>query len=193
MIRLATIVAGVLVAAAPHAAAQGFDGYISATVDVFPAVRQESGARSAFSELRARLFAERTLDIGEHWRVTLAGFAEGLVADRGRPDTVTDLAIEAQEAHLEGRWPHADLRSRLEPHRLGPPRRGATDRRHQPVGPDPVLLRGPHLRPAAPCRWFVRGGLPSDRLPIEGVYVPWFRRARFDELDDESSAFNLSP
>ena len=42
--------------------------------------------------------------------------------------------------------------------------------------------------PLARVRW-----LPSDRFNIEGLYVPWFRRARFDELDDDTSAFNLSP
>jgi hypothetical protein len=192
VIRLATIVAGMLVAAAPHAAAQGLDGYISLTGDAFPAVRQESGPRSAFSELRARLFAERALDLGEHWRVTLAGFAEGLVADRGRPDTITDLAIEAQEAYLEGRWPHADLRVGLSRVVWG---------RLDEVQPTDVInaldltrffFEGrSEARRAVPivrARW-----LPTERLAVEGVYVPWFRRGRFDELDDESSAFNLTP
>jgi hypothetical protein len=31
----------------------------------------------------------------------------------------------------------------------------------------------------------------SDALSIEGVYVPFFRRGRFDQLDEETSPFNL--
>ena len=39
---------------------------------------------------------------------------------------------------------------------------------------------------------FVRGRvMPSERLTIEGVVVPVFRRGTFDELDEPTSPFNL--
>jgi hypothetical protein len=33
----------------------------------------------------------------------------------------------------------------------------------------------------------------NDKASIEGIYVPWFRRGRFDRLDEPSSPFNLAP
>jgi hypothetical protein len=33
--------------------------------------------------------------------------------------------------------------------------------------------------------------LPSDRFTLEGIYVPFFRRGRYDQLDEPTSPFNL--
>jgi hypothetical protein len=33
--------------------------------------------------------------------------------------------------------------------------------------------------------------LPSDRFTLEGIYVPFFRRGRYDQLDEATSPFNL--
>ena len=37
-------------------------------------------------------------------------------------------------------------------------------------------------------RWYF-----ADDVSVEGVYVPFFRRARFDQLDEPSSPFNIVP
>ena len=175
--------------AAP-AAAQGLDGYASLTVDSFPAAALESGERHAINELRAKIFAERTFEFGDNLRLMAAGIVEGLVADRG--DTVKDATLQPHELHVEGRWQHADVRIGMTRIAWG---------RLDEVQPTDVVnpldltrfffegrSEARRAMPLARVRW-----LPSDRFNIEGLYVPWFRRARFDELDDETSAFNLSP
>jgi hypothetical protein len=35
--------------------------------------------------------------------------------------------------------------------------------------------------------------VPTDRLNLEGIYVPFFRRGRFDQLDEATSPFNVAP
>ena len=175
---------------ATQAAAQGIDGYASLTVDSFPAARQESGERHAITELRAKLFAERTLEFGDHFRLTAAGIVEGLAAHRG--ESVAAATVQPHELHVEARWLHADVRVGMTRIAWG---------RLDEVQPTDVVnpldltrfffegrSEARRAMPLARVRW-----LPSDRFNIEGLYVPWFRRARFDELDDETSAFNLSP
>ena len=76
--------------------------------------------------------------------------------------------------------------------RLGTPRRAAADRCHQSARRVAVLLRRPQR--GAACRWrsFARGVFAGDELTLEGVYVPIFRRGRFDQLDEPTSPFNLA-
>jgi hypothetical protein len=189
---VAAVAAGLLVASARSAAAQSVDGYVSLTGDVFPSVRQEQGTQTAFAELRAKLFSEYARDLGDRWKLTLAGVAEGLVAERGRPEIVRDAVLQPVEAHLEARWLRADLRlgvSRIVWGRLDEIQ--PTDVVN-PLDLTRFFFEGrSEARRAVPlvrARW-----LPADSLSLEAIYVPWFRRGRFDELDDETSAFNLTP
>jgi hypothetical protein len=168
--------------AAAGADAQQLDGYASLMIDAVP----DEGA----TEARARLFAERRFAVGEVVRITVAGFAEGLIADRGEPDVTTAALLRPQEVHIELLGEHADLRvgwTRVVWGRLD---------EFQPTDV---------VNPLDVTRFFLEGRnearmpvgmvrarlLPSDRFTLEGIYVPFFRRGRYDQLDEATSPFNL--
>jgi hypothetical protein len=180
MTRLTLIVA--LIAAAPAlAAAQEVDGYVAAMADVLP--------NEDASELRLRLFAEHRADAGEHIRVTAAAFVEGLLARR-HSSAVSDALIRPQELHVEFAWPQADLRVGLSRIVWG---------RLDEFQPTDVV------NPLDLTRFFFEGRnegrlpvallrarlLPSENFTFEAVYVPFFRRGRFDQVDESTSPFNL--
>lgn len=184
-------VAVVVLAAGGRLSAQGVDGYVSIMGDVLPAVMVQ-GTERGVAELRARLFAERRVDVGERFRFTAAGFAEGLIADRQQGAVTTGGIIRPQELHLEAVWAKADLRvgiSRIVWGRLD------------------EFLPTDVVNPQDLARFFLEGRsegrmpvgmvrarlLPSDRFAVEAIYVPVFRRGRFDQLDEDTSPFNVSP
>jgi hypothetical protein len=166
--------------AAP-ARAQSFDGYVSVLVDHI----------AEATELRSRVFADYRHDLGERVRFTIAGFAEGLVADRGESNATRAAILRPQELNLEARWQHADVRigfsrvvwGRLDeflPTDVVNPQdltrfflEGRTEGR-MPVG----MIR---------ARW-----LPSDLFSLEAIYVPVFRRGRFDQLAEDTAPFNIT-
>jgi hypothetical protein len=166
--------------AAP-ARAQSFDGYVSVLVDHI----------AEATELRSRVFADYRHDLGERVRFTIAGFAEGLVADRGESNPTRAAILRPQELNLEARWQHADVRigfsrvvwGRLDeflPTDVVNPQdltrfflEGRTEGR-MPVG----MIR---------ARW-----LPSDLFSLEAIYVPVFRRGRFDQLAEDTAPFNIT-
>jgi Protein of unknown function (DUF1302) len=161
--------------------AQAPTGSVSAFVDHFP-------NRDA-TELRARIFAEEKADAGPRLRVTASGFVEGLLADRG--GKVTDAIVEPQDVSLTVRGKRAELMAGL-----GRVVWGRLDELQPTDVVNPLDLsrfffegRG-EARLAVPL---VRGTLfASDKASVEAVYVPFFRRARFDRLDEPSSPFNLT-
>jgi hypothetical protein len=157
-------------------------GHVSAFADYFP-------NRDDTTELRVRLFAEEKLEPAPWIRVTLSGFAEGLLADRtGR---VTDAIARVHDGHVELTWRKLDLL-------LGSAR--IVWGRLDELQPTDVI------NPLDVSRFFFEGRSEA-RLPvvlararvgltesaaIEGVYVPFFRRGRFDQLDEPTSPFNLA-
>jgi hypothetical protein len=189
--RPAAAVAGVLlsIAASPVTAqAQAIErpsGHVSVTGDWFP-------NRSDAAELRSRLFAEQTVTVTDGLRFTLSGFAEGLLARRpGTSDPSSAAAIfRGQEATAELRLGKVDLYAgygrvvwgkldELQPTDVVNPIdlsrfffEGRTEAR-LPV----TLVRG---------RWYF-----TEDVSIEAVYVPVFRRGRFDQLDEPTSPFNI--
>jgi hypothetical protein len=172
----AAILAGLLAQAQPPT------GLVSAFVDRVP-------NRDA-TELRARVFAEEKADAGSHVRIALAGYVEGLVADRS--GGVTDAILEPQEATLTVRGRHAELTLGL-----GRVVWGRLDELQPTDVVNPLDVsrfffegRG-EARLAVPL---VRGRLfAGDRASVEAVYVPFFRRGRFDRLDEPTSPFNIAP
>jgi hypothetical protein len=174
------------------ASAQGVDGYVSATVDVFPHVQFIGSEERTTTEFRARVFLERRFDVSERIRFTAAGFADGLIANRVNNQTTRDAIVRAQELHVEFAWAKADLRIGLsrvvwgkldefQPTDVVNPQdltrfffEGRSEGR-MPVG----MVRG---------RW-----LPSDRFTLEGVYVPYYRRGSFDQLDEPTAPLNFVP
>jgi len=176
--------------AQPSAAQERPTGYISTFVDFFP-------NRGDAVELRARVFAEQKAAPSDRVRLTLSGFAEGLVARRpGHPavrrgDSVRDAIASLQDASVEVTMGRVDLLAGFTRVAWG---------RLDELQPTDVIT------PLDVSRFFFEGRsearLPvalvrgrlfiTDDAALEAVYVPAFRRGRFDRLDEPTSPFNLA-
>ena len=180
----------VLLCVAAAEARQRPSGHVSAFADYFP-------NREGTTELRVRLFAEEKLEPDPRIRITLSGFAEGLLARRPtgpEPETtgrVTDAIARVHDAYVELTWRKVDFlvgNARIVWGRL------------DELQPTDVI------NPLDVSRFFFEGRsearLPvvlvrarvslSEDAAIEGVYVPFFRRGRFDQLDEPTSPFNIA-
>lgn len=157
-------------------------GYVSVFVDRLP--NRDS------SELRARGFAETKVDAGPHVRLTASGFAEGLLADRG--GRISDAIAEPQELNVAFHAKRFDLSAGM-----GRVVWGRLDE----IQPTDVI------NPIDVSRFFFEGrsearlSVPlvharlyaGDKASLEAIYVPFFRRGRFDRLAGRSSPFSLEP
>jgi hypothetical protein len=157
-------------------------GYVSLFFDHLP-------NRDAI-ELRARGFAEEKVEAGPHLRLAASGFVEGLLADRG--GRVTDAIAEPQELTAEFHAARFDVMAGF-----GRIVWGRLDELQptdviNPVDISRFFFEGrSEARLAVPL---VRGRIfAGDKASLEGVYVPLFRRGRFDRLDEETSPFNIAP
>jgi hypothetical protein len=142
------------------------------------------------TELRARVFAQEKLDLGDSARVVASGFAEGLVADRS--GSTTDAVAEPQDLTIEYRGKRLSL--------LAGNARVVWGRLDE-LQPTDVV------NPLDISRFFFEGrgearlALPlvqaklfaGEKATLEGIYVPWFRRGRFDRLDEPTSPFDVTP
>jgi hypothetical protein len=188
----ALLVAVVMIVSTAPAFAQtsSTSGSVTIAGDLFP-------NRDNTTELRSRVFVEELLDPSPQVRLTLSGFAEGLVARRPTTDTprgeqVNAAAAGVLDASVTWKTKHADLLAGFARMSWG---------RLDELQPTDVV------NPLDASRFFfesrsearlpvglvrVRAYL-SDNTTIEGVYVPFFRRGRFDQLDEPTSPFNLEP
>jgi hypothetical protein len=129
----------------------------------------------------------------ERVRFTFSGAADGLLRDfRLKPEATTAAKVRAEEIVSELRFGRLDLYAgygrvvwgrldELQPTDVINPldvSRFFFEGRSEARLPVTVVR----------ARWFL-----SDDLSLEGVYVPLFRRGRFDRLEEESSPFNLVP
>ena len=176
---MAVAVTGVAV---PAFAQPAPTGYVSVLLDHLP-------NRDA-TEVRTRGFAEGTIDAGPHVRLTASGFVEGLLADRG--GQVTAAIAEPQELSVAVHAKRFTLTAGL-----GRVVWGRLDE----LQPTDVI------NPIDVSRFFFEGrsearlAVPlvhatfyaGNRGSIEAIYVPFFRRGRFDRLAERSSPFNLAP
>jgi hypothetical protein len=187
-LRLAAALSLALVChAAPASAQPAPKGYVSLFGDFFP-------NREDTTELRARIFAEEKIEPSPAIRLTVSGFAEGLVArrpDRDRSFTETDGILKVHDANVELLGARADVLAGYARVTWG---------KLDEIQPTDVV------NPLDVSRFFfegrsearlpvllVRGRIhPSERLSIEGLYVPDFRRGRFDQLAEPTSPFNLA-
>ena len=184
------VVAAALAFVCPGAArAQVPTGYVSLFGDYFP--NQQDTV-----ELRARLFVEQKLEPSPRIRLTASGSVEGLVARRPVAGTasgtqsVSDGIARVQDANVELFGSRLDI--------LAGYARIAWGKLDE-IQPTDVI------NPLDVSRFFFEGRsearLPmllararvhlSDRVTVEGVYLPDFRRGRFDQLDELTSPFNL--
>jgi hypothetical protein len=167
-------------------------GYVSLFGDYIP-------NRSDTVELRSRLFAEQTFEPSEAVRLTLSGFAEALVARRPVPTvdgtvrsgSVTDGILKAHDANVEILGRKADVLAGYARVVWG---------KLDEIQPTDVI------NPLDVSRFFfegrsearlpvlmIRGRLhPNEHISVEGIYVPDFRRGRFDQLDEDTSPFNIT-
>lgn len=176
------IAALALAASAPPAYAQRgtVDGHVSIGVDHLPNLDDAT-------ELRARLFVERSWSSGP-WRLRGAALAEALAADRD--GARRDGHLQIREATVAWAGEVFELRAGL-----GTIVWGRLDEVQptdviNPLDASKYLLEGrsearlpvAHAR----VRWFA-----GERATLEGVWVPFFTRGRYDVLDEASSPFNL--
>jgi hypothetical protein len=179
----------VLVAAATASSQPLPTGHVSTLVDFLP-------NRSEVTELRARVFAEEKLQPTGGLTITASAFVEAL-AGRRLPDPATrdrDVVtgiVRVNEASVQYGGEKADLLAgfsrvvwgrldELQPTDVVNPLdvtrfffEGRTEAR-MPV----ALIRG---------RVFI-----GERASFEAVYVPVFRQGRFDQLDEDTSPFNIA-
>ncbi|MBA2303218.1 MAG: RND family transporter, partial [Acidobacteria bacterium] len=183
-------------------------GNVSAFVDWFPNAAPSTSTPGAgpdtgsptrntgAQELRARLFVEQKIHPSTASEVVVSGFVEGLLARRvvdqiGR-DTVTDAIARVHEATASLRLGRFEL--------YGGYGRIVWGRLDE-LQPTDVI------NPLDVSRFFFEGRsearLPvavirgrfyfTDDVSVEGVYVPVFRRGRFDQQTEPSSPFNIAP
>jgi hypothetical protein len=170
------------------------DGHVSIGADYLPNVGDTL-------EMRARLFVERKVDAGPNVRFSFSGWAEGLVADRAdsfRPSlpdrvgssVVRDAVARPHEAYVDIRTGSIDLRAGLSNVVWGRLDEVPPSDVINPLDISRYLFEGRNEArlpvPLVRARW-----AGSEALTVEGVWVPLFRRGRFDFLDEDSSPFNL--
>ena len=187
------LAAAMAVAGALPASAQ-VDGHVSVMVDVLPDLADTPGAQTT-SELRTRVFVERRQDVGEHLRLNLSGYVDALVADRfvnGASATETDANVRPGDLYAEFTAARFDLRagySRIVWGRLD---------EFQPTDVvNPIDLTRFLLEGRSEARLpvaLVRGrAFLSGSSTLEAIVAPVFRASEFDQLDEETSPFNLAP
>lgn len=163
-------------------------GAVTVTADSFP-------NRGATGELRARILAEEVLNPTPSLLITFSGYADGLLARRAilpapSHKSIGDAVLRVLDASVDYRASRFDV--------LAGFTRVAWGRLDQLQPTDVVNpldvsrfffeSRGEARLPVPLVR--IRGHL-SDDASIEGVYVPFFRRGRFDQLDESTSPFNI--
>jgi hypothetical protein len=179
----------ILVCAVAAASAQPRPtGHVSVFADYVP-------NRADTVEARVRLFAEELVEVSPQLRIVASGFAEGLLARRpvtgvDERSPVRDAVIRVQDAYLDWTAARLDLRAGFARVAWG---------RLDEIQPTDVI------NPIDVSRFFFEGRsearLPvalirarlflSEATTLEGVYVPVFRRGRFDQLEERSSPFSI--
>jgi hypothetical protein len=166
-------------------------GSVSVLFDYLP-------ERDHTAELRSRLYAEKQFELPPHLRIMLSGFAEGLFARREAPPPAGTSGRRAADAILELDDAYVVFTTRRLDILVG----HATTvwGRLDELQPTDVV------NPLDASRFFFEGRgearLPvgmlrarvflSEHATLEGVFVPVFRRGRFDRLEESTSPFNLA-
>ena len=185
------VLAFVLPLLTPLQSAAQIDGSVSVLFDMLPDVSDRAGAQ-AVGEVRARVFAERRLEIGENLRVHLSAYADGLVRRGGEAvsATTTEAILRPGDLYVELTRSRFDVRagmSRLVWGRLDELQ--PTDVVN-PIDLTRFMLEGRNEArlPVALLRGRV---YLSAASAVELVAVPVFRRSRFDQIGEDTSPFDL--
>lgn len=167
-------------------------GSISVTFDALPDLSDARGRQSA-SELRTRVFVERRDQLGEHVRLTLSGYADGLLADRGALGaSAPSSAAVARPSDLFAELTYSHVALRLGFSRVV---WGRLDEFQPTDVVNPLDLTRFLLDGRTEARLSVpivsaRVFLPKETT-IEAIAVPAFVPGRFDQLGERTSPFNV--
>jgi hypothetical protein len=162
-------------------------GNVTVAPDLFP-------NRESTTEIRSRIFIEELIEPAPEFRITVSGFAEGLLAHRptnaADGDHVTAGAFGLLDTSVSWKIRRLDLLAGFSRISWG---------RLDELQPTDVV------NPLDASRFFFESrsearlpvglvrlrGYVTENTSIEGVYVPFFRRGRFDQLDEPTSPFNV--
>jgi hypothetical protein len=174
-----------LVLASTPAAAQDYDGYFSSLFLVLPDL-DVPGERQPAMELRSRLFMEALIHPSSWLYLRLGAYVDTVLGERN--------AAVARPADLYAEWraERFDLRAGMSRIAWGRLDEFQPTDVINPIDLSRFLLEGrSEARLPVPL---LRGRLflPASST-LEGIVVPIFRRGRFDELDEDTSPFRLSP
>ena len=170
------------------------DGHVSVLVDVVPDVSEADGSQGV-AELRTRIFVERRQDAGEHVRLNLAGYVDGLLGDReatGASGTATDAIARPADLFAEVTTTRFDVRagfSRLVWGRLDEFQ--PTDVVN-PIDLTRFLLEGRN-EARLPVAIVSSRVFLSRSSAVEAVVAPVFRASTFDQLEEATAPFNVLP
>jgi hypothetical protein len=147
------------------------------------------------SELRARIAAEQVFDPSPTVLIKVSGFVEGLLARRpagptAAPASVRDAIVRVADASVDYKRARVDVLAgftriawgrldELQPTDVINPldaSRFFFESRSEARLPVPLLRLRAYL---------------TENASVEGVLVPFFRRGRFDQLDEPTSPFNI--
>jgi preprotein translocase subunit SecF len=176
-----------LMLAPGNAEAQRPTGHLSVMADYVP-------NREDTAEIRARVFAEQAFDPSGAVRIRVSGFAEGLLARRPSGGTgdavrVSEGIVRAHEAVIA----YSGARFALDAG-FGQVVWGKLDELQPTDVINPIDVSRFLLAGRAEARLpvgFARGRLFfGEHATVEGIYVPFFRRGRFDQLDEPTSPFS---
>jgi hypothetical protein len=151
--------------------------------------------RGDTAEVRTRLFVEEKLEPVAGARLTVSGFFEGLTARRPDPAGLRGEAaaiVRLHEATVEVRLGRVDLYAGY-----GRVVWGRLDELQPTDVINPLDVSRFFFEGRSEARLpvtVVRGRLYfTDDVSLEAVYVPVFRRGRFDQLEERTSPFNIVP
>lgn len=189
MLRFGTVVVVVaLLQASPVIAQAPLSGDVTVTSALFP-------SRGNTAELRARVFAEEVLEPTPRLLITMSGFAEGLLARRAiAPEparrSVNDAILRVVDASVSYKAERFDILAGFT--RVS---WGRLDELQSTDVINPLDVSRFFFESRSEARLpvgLVRGrAYLSETASIEGIYVPFFRRGRFDQLAEPTSPFNI--
>jgi hypothetical protein len=176
------------------ARAQDYDGYFSTLLLAMPDV-DSAEERQSIVELRTRLLAEGFLDPSEWIHLRAGIYVDALLGDRDAvaPQASRGAAIvRPSDLYMELRGERVELRAGMSRIVWGRLDEFQPTDVVNPIDLSRFLLEGRSeaRMPVALVRG--RAFLPRASV-IEGILVPVFWRGRFDQLEEETSPFRLSP
>jgi len=181
-------------ACASRAAAQDYDGHLSALFVAMPDVGAAQGRQSA-AELRVRLFAETRLDPTDRIHVRAGLFVDALAARREQagPESAAGAAlVRPADLFIEFRGDRLELRAGMARTVWGRLDEFQPTDVVNPIDLSRFLLEGRSEARLPVSMVRARVFLPAGTV-LESLVVPLFRASRFDQLDEQTSPFRVAP